>query len=179
MHQNVLLVFQPEEFRQKVEKYIQTKDHDAGMQYWPIVKHVRLRMPDCDACSSGAVLVDLPGVRDSNAARDKIAKEVNVCCRNCTARQCSPLRRKFMECTINNLALSLLMKHLVIGQCQKAPYFSTFHWSPHSSLVSIGQHFVTMRIVHLPKRSETSLITESDQSGHNHQLLQLCTAHTA
>ena len=29
------------------------------------------------------------------------------------------------------------------------------------SLVSIGQHFVTMRVVHLPKRTETSLMTES------------------
>ena len=35
---------------------------------------------------------------------------------HCTARQCSPLRRKFMGCSINNPALSLLMKHLVIGQ---------------------------------------------------------------
>ena len=35
---------------------------------------------------------------------------------DCTARQCSPLRRKFMECSINSPALSLLMKHLVIGQ---------------------------------------------------------------
>ena len=61
----------------------------------------------------------------------------------------------------------------------KATYFSAFHWSPHGSLVSIGQHFVTTRVVHLPKRTETRLITESDQSGPNHQLLQLCTAHTA
>ena len=56
-----------------------------------------------------------------------------------------------MECSINNPALSLLMKHLVIGQCQKASNFSGFHWSPHGSLVSIGQHFITTRIVHLPK----------------------------
>ena len=62
----------------------------------------------------------------------------------------------------------------------KSPYFfSAFHWSPHGSLVSIGQNFVTNRVVHLPKRTETSLITESDQSGPNHQLLQLCTARTA
>ena len=96
--------------------------------------------------------------------------------KNCTARQCSPLRRKFMECSINNPALSLLMKHLVIGQRQKPPNFSAFHWSPHGSLVSIGQNFVTTRVVHLPKRTETSLITKPDQSGPNHQLLQLCTA---
>ena len=67
-----------------------------------------------------------------------------------------------MECPIINLALSLLMKHLVTGQRQKAPNFSAFHWSPHSHLISIGQHFVTTRVVHLPKRTETRLITEAD-----------------
>ena len=33
--------------------------------------------------------------------------------------------------------------------------------------------------MHLPKRTETSLITRSDQSGPNHHLLQLCMARTA
>ena len=74
-----------------------------------------------------------------------------------------------MESSIINPALSLLMKHLVIDQHQKAPNFSAFHWSLHGrTLVSIGQHFVTTRVVHLPKRIETSLITESNQSGPNH-----------
>ena len=98
---------------------------------------------------------------------------------NCKARQCSPLRRKFIECSINNPALSLLMKHLVTGQRQKPPNFSAFHWSPHGSLVSIGQNFVTTRVEQLPKRTETSLITELDQSGPNHQLMQPCTARTS
>ena len=40
-----------------------------------------------------------------------------------------------MECSIINLALSLLMKHLVIGQRQKAPNFSAFHLSPHGNYV--------------------------------------------
>ena len=31
------------------------------------------------------------------------------------------VKAKFMECSINNPALSLLMKHLVTGQRQKAP----------------------------------------------------------
>ena len=96
-----------------------------------------------------------------------------------TARHCSPLRRKFIECSINNPALSLLMKHLVIGQRPKIPNFSAFHWSPRGSLVSTGQHFVATRVVHLPKSTETRLISESDQSGPNHQLLQLSTASTA
>ena len=80
----------------------------------------------------------------------------------CTARQCSPLRRKLRGCSIINPALSLLMKHLVIGQRQNAPNFSALHWSTHGCLVSICQHFVTPRVIHLPKRTETSLITESD-----------------
>ena len=78
-----------------------------------------------------------------------------------------------MECYMINPALSLLMKHLVIGQRLKTSNFSAFHWSPHGSLCSIGQHFVIIRVEHLPKSTETSLITESDQSGPNHQPLQL------
>ena len=56
-----------------------------------------------------------------------------------------------MEWSIINPALSRLMKYLVIGQRQKAPNFSAFHWSCHGSLVSIGQHFVTTMVVLLPK----------------------------
>ena len=62
-----------------------------------------------------------------------------------------------MERSIINPALSVLMKHLVIGQRQKTPNFSPFHWSPHGSLVSIGQHFVTTREVYLPRRTETTI----------------------
>ena len=72
--------------------------------------------------------------------------------------------------TIISPVLSLLMKHLVIGQRQKPPNLSAFHWSPRGSLVSIGEHFVTTREVHLPKRAETSLITESNQSGPKHRI---------
>ena len=43
----------------------------------------------------------------------------------------------------------------------KAPDFSAFHWSPRGNLISIGQHFVITRVVHLPKRTEASLITEA------------------
>ena len=75
-----------------------------------------------------------------------------------------------MECSIIGLASSLLVKYLVICLRQKAPNFSAFHRSPHGSLVSIGQHFVTTRVVYLPKRTETSLITELDRNGPNHRI---------
>ena len=83
-----------------------------------------------------------------------------------------------MEFYIINSALSLLMKHLVTGQRQKDPNLSAFHWSPHGSLVSIGQHFVTTRVVYLPKRTEISLITESDLGASNHQLCTYAGLHS-
>ncbi|XP_048745844.2 uncharacterized protein LOC125658551 isoform X2 [Ostrea edulis] len=73
---------EPAHFRNAIDKYIETADPGIGGQFWPIVKKVTIRLPHCDACSSGAVLVDLPGVRDSNAARDKIARDH---LKNCTA----------------------------------------------------------------------------------------------
>ena len=45
-----------------------------------------------------------------------------------------------MKQSIINPALSVLMKHLVIVQCQKAPNFSAFYWSQHGNMVSIGQN---------------------------------------
>ena len=75
-----------------------------------------------------------------------------------------------MMCSIIQLALSILMKLLVIGQRQKDPNFSDFHWSSHGRMVSIGQHFVTARVVYLSKWTETSLITESNRSGPNHRI---------
>ena len=76
-----------------------------------------------------------------------------------------------MECSINSPALTLLMKHLVIGQHLKTPNFSNFHWSPRGSLVSIGHYFVATRVVYLPKSTETSLITRVDNVRHDHALI--------
>ena len=63
-----------------------------------------------------------------------------------------------MEQSIINPALSLLMKHLDIGQRQKAANFSAFHWSPHGSLISIGQHH------------EGSTFTEKDRNKLGHRI---------
>ena len=70
------------------------------------------------------------------------------------------------------------MRHLVIGQRQKAPNFSAFLGRHTVVLLPFGQPFVTTRVVHLPKRTESSLITESDQRRANLQPMQLCTVRT-
>lgn len=47
-------------------------DTEAQMSYWPLVKVVRIYLKS-KVLSTGTVLVDLPGVQDSNAARSAVA----------------------------------------------------------------------------------------------------------
>jgi hypothetical protein len=42
------------------------------MEFWPLIKVVRI-YTKAEALSTGAVIVDLPGVHDSNAARAAVA----------------------------------------------------------------------------------------------------------
>ncbi|XP_078248209.1 uncharacterized protein LOC110084817 isoform X2 [Pogona vitticeps] len=66
-------------FRTKIEKYIDSQTDNLremkGGEFWPIVKCVRIRVAKSEVLKTGAVLVDLPGIRDSNTARDRAAKE--------------------------------------------------------------------------------------------------------
>ncbi|XP_067909618.1 uncharacterized protein [Heterodontus francisci] len=77
---------QARDFRCKVQSFIDSRTDDSrgcqGGEFWPIVKRVRIRVPRSAVLRTGAVLVDLPGVRDSNAARNCIAKEY---LKNCDA----------------------------------------------------------------------------------------------
>ncbi|KAM7193284.1 hypothetical protein V8F20_008479 [Naviculisporaceae sp. PSN 640] len=70
----------PENLSKSLQKYIDTKEKQHGqdrggghlMEYWPLVKvvHIFTKSP---VLESGLVLVDLPGVHDSNAARSAVA----------------------------------------------------------------------------------------------------------
>lgn len=64
----------------KIEKFIDSRTDNLremkGGEFWPIVKCVRIRVAKAEVLRTGAVLVDLPGIRDSNAARDTVAREV-------------------------------------------------------------------------------------------------------
>ncbi|KAM7176040.1 nuclear GTPase SLIP-GC isoform 2-T2 [Macrochelys suwanniensis] len=74
------------DFRIKIEKFIDSRTDNLrdmkGGEFWPIVKCVKISVPGADVLKTGAVLVDLPGIRDSNAARDNAAKEY---LKNCNA----------------------------------------------------------------------------------------------
>ncbi|KAF8974240.1 hypothetical protein BDZ97DRAFT_1945601 [Flammula alnicola] len=59
-----------------------SKDADADSPaLWPLIRQVNVRCR-AEALSTGAVLVDLPGVADANAARNNIAKDYMKKC-NC------------------------------------------------------------------------------------------------
>jgi len=74
----------PEPFYKDLQYFVDskeksTKKKDKGsklekkqMEFWPLIKVVRI-FTKSDALSTGAVIVDLPGVHDSNAARAAVA----------------------------------------------------------------------------------------------------------
>lgn len=71
-------MLQADELAEKLWQYVESTETGQGGDFWPLVRRVSVKLPNCDVCKMGAVLVDLPGIRDSNAARDKVAKEVNI-----------------------------------------------------------------------------------------------------
>ncbi|KAL8181431.1 UNVERIFIED_CONTAM: hypothetical protein K2H54_001669, partial [Gekko kuhli] len=74
------------DFRANIEKFIDSRTDNLrdmkGGEFWPIVKCVKICVAQAEALKTGVVLVDLPGIRDSNAARDNAAKEY---LKNCNA----------------------------------------------------------------------------------------------
>ncbi|KAF2031640.1 hypothetical protein EK21DRAFT_62781 [Setomelanomma holmii] len=79
----------PNTFYQKLQQYVDSKekvgrkgkdkDKDASkkkafeIEYWPLIKVVKIYVK-APALATGAVIVDLPGVHDSNAARAAVAQ---------------------------------------------------------------------------------------------------------
>ncbi|PBP27375.1 hypothetical protein BUE80_DR001561 [Diplocarpon rosae] len=72
----------PEFFYKALQNYVDSKEKSTDkktkgekkqMEFWPLIKVVRI-YTKADALSTGAVIVDLPGVHDSNAARAAVAQ---------------------------------------------------------------------------------------------------------
>jgi hypothetical protein len=76
-----------EPFYRQLQRFVDSKEKVTGkkdknkdksttkhqMEYWPLIKVVKIRTKS-PALSTGAVIVDLPGVHDSNAARAAVAQ---------------------------------------------------------------------------------------------------------
>lgn len=78
------------ELYQRMQHYVDSKEKSTGpvdnrkrvgvpMEYWPLIKVVRI-FTKAHALSTGAVIVDLPGVQDSNAARAAVAANYMKSC---------------------------------------------------------------------------------------------------
>ncbi|KAL5121484.1 hypothetical protein ACEQ8H_000556 [Pleosporales sp. CAS-2024a] len=76
----------PDSFYRQLQKYVDSKEKVSkngkdkekqkkitDMEYWPLIKVVKIYVK-AKALSTGAVIVDLPGVHDSNAARAAVAQ---------------------------------------------------------------------------------------------------------
>ena len=61
------------EFRRKLERYMDSENEVFEGQFWPLVKRVRMTSRNWSLLKTGGKLVDAPGVRDDNNARDKVA----------------------------------------------------------------------------------------------------------
>ncbi|GKT85786.1 tat pathway signal sequence [Colletotrichum tofieldiae] len=68
-----------------MQRYVDSKEKnphakkDVFMEFWPLIKVVRI-FTKANALSTGAVVVDLPGVQDSNAARAAVAQNYMKTC---------------------------------------------------------------------------------------------------
>lgn len=63
-----------DEKRGKKKDKEKKKKSESGPALWPLIRQVNVRC-NSRALSTGAVLVDLPGVADANAARSSIARD--------------------------------------------------------------------------------------------------------
>ena len=75
------------EFYKQLQRYVDSKEKSGGkkekgdkekkkpreMEYWPLIRVVRIHIK-APALATGAVIVDLPGVHDSNQARAAVAQ---------------------------------------------------------------------------------------------------------
>jgi GTPase SAR1 family protein len=73
-----------DELRTEIRRYVDStektrKGKKSTMAYWPLVKAARVYVRS-KALQSGAILVDLPGVQDANAARSAVAERYMAEC---------------------------------------------------------------------------------------------------
>lgn len=65
----------------QLQEYVDSKEKNTEkrMEFWPLIKVVRI-YTKASALATGACLVDLPGVQDSNAARAAVAANYMKAC---------------------------------------------------------------------------------------------------
>ncbi|KAI2653074.1 Nuclear GTPase SLIP-GC [Labeo rohita] len=62
------------EFASDVARFIQHSKSSPGGWYWPLLKSVNIKIPDCHELLEHIVIVDIPGTEDCNKTRDDLWK---------------------------------------------------------------------------------------------------------
>ncbi|KAF4116714.1 hypothetical protein G5714_004203 [Onychostoma macrolepis] len=62
------------DFANEVACFIQYSVSSPGGWYWPLVKSVKIKIPNCDELLKHIVLLDLPGIGDCNKTRENLWK---------------------------------------------------------------------------------------------------------
>ncbi|XP_050992061.1 nuclear GTPase SLIP-GC-like isoform X1 [Labeo rohita] len=62
------------EFTNDIASFIQHSQSSSGDWYWPLVKSVTIKIPDCRELLEHIILLDLPGTGDCNKTRDDLWK---------------------------------------------------------------------------------------------------------
>ncbi|KAI4715999.1 hypothetical protein E4T48_07804 [Aureobasidium sp. EXF-10727] len=93
----------------KVTEKKKKKTRKREQEFWPLIKMVRVYVK-ADALSTGAVLVDLPGVADSNAARAAVAEGYMKRCNGLWI--VSPINRAVDDKAAKNLLGSTFRRQL-------------------------------------------------------------------
>jgi hypothetical protein len=63
-----------DQFRRKLEWFVDSSNDESSGSPWPLVRMVRMQSSHWKSLKSGTRLVDAPGIRDSNGARDAVVK---------------------------------------------------------------------------------------------------------
>ncbi|GCC37322.1 nuclear GTPase SLIP-GC-like [Chiloscyllium punctatum] len=63
-----------EELSRKLDPYIRSQPCQTSKIYWPIVKSISVYIPYCQILPEGVVLIDFPGLGDSNKTRSEMWK---------------------------------------------------------------------------------------------------------
>jgi hypothetical protein len=111
------------DFREKINSYVYRMGDGSQPQSWPLIRKVVLRGP-WPVLRSGACLVDLPGVKDSNAARANVAATY---LRNCSCIWIvAPIKRAVDDGTAKELLGEQFKRRLLMdGQYGNVSFICT------------------------------------------------------
>jgi hypothetical protein len=111
------------EFRKRINSYVYRKGNGDEPQTWPLIRVVKMTGP-WPVLESGACLVDLPGVRDANAARAKVSQDYLQNCHQLWI--VAPIQRAVDDGTARDLMGEQFKRRLLMdGQYGKLAFVCT------------------------------------------------------